>query len=38
MIFIPEYQYNESNTNLALKYHILGENELFFISETKDLI
>ena len=29
MIFIPEYQYNESYTNPALKYHILGENKIF---------
>ena len=28
MIFIPEYQSNESNANLALKYHILGQNKI----------
>ena len=33
----PEYQYNESNTNLALKYHIMGENEILGKSEVQDL-
>ena len=37
MNIIPEYQYNESNTNLALKYHIMGENEIFGKSEVQDL-